>query len=165
MMELFVLVGKVILAPFLSFVLIAGPWLCCCRLASGLTSLSGLCHSSPQIATCQPPQRHSCCEHKSTEGKATSSSDDNATRKPCDPSSPCPCKRDAQTKSSLVAETGKLKVEASCVEELVNFTGIVTLLPRCEVNRGPSVRPPGSLNFPFILSGREILRTLHILTC
>ncbi len=154
---------RVVVATYLMFAGLAGPWLCCCanmRLAG---------HSSQTAAGCMAevtPAGHGCCHHHQPTGQNRQPAG-NKPEAPQTPDQPgCPCQESPSV--TTAANTPDFEVVKQFRQRLPSH-GLTDLLASLAADHSPFAgRIPGvscdQAALPFLTSD-DILRTLHILRC
>ena len=142
------------LSVYLMLVTLAGPWLCCCqlpRLSAQFIALMRIDKAKPSASN------HSCCQHRMPV------KDPQPPAHPTDPS--CPCQGNRQASPALVS----LDSEGAKQLDRDQNAQAVGLLD-CDLLSGvftPSATltlTSSALSSP-VLSGRDLLSSLHILRC
>lgn len=142
------------LSVYLMLVTLAGPWLCCCqlpRLSARFIALMRLDKAKPAGSI------HSCCQHR------LPVKDSQPPAHPTDPS--CPCQGTHQETPALVLLESEgarqldrdLNAQAVGMLDCDSFSGVYS--PLAALTLTSSALPSS------VLSGRDLLSTLHILRC
>ena len=181
-------------AAVLGYLMLAsaiGPSLCCCAVTSTVSGVRGLLglgpvtcaggiacsHSQPKPVASH--DKHAChhgacpghskpCKHKgdSKTSQSQATLADSAEARPAEPTrqTPCPCKRDGNERPAL--PTSVLAAKSVLSTNVFALAASDWLHDSCSLDELMSADRPAVHRFrPHLLSGREILRALHILRC
>ncbi len=142
------------LSVYLMLATLAGPWLCCCQ----LPRLSARFVALLRIDKAKPVgSNHSCCQHR------VPVKDSQLPAQPNDPSCPCQGTRQEAPAIVLLESDGAGQLDRDLNAQAVNLLD-------CDSLSGidaPSLAlmlTPSTLSSP-VLTGRDILSSLHILRC
>jgi hypothetical protein len=142
------------LSVYLMFATLAGPWLCCCRLPHLSARFAALLRKDEA----KPAESsHSCCQHRAPV------KDSRPAHHPDAPSCPCQGTRQQEPALVLLESDGTRLLDRNSNAQAVDLLG-------CDCLSGvvmPSVGlmlTSSSLSSS-VLSGRDILSSLHILRC
>ena len=143
------------LSVYLMLATLVGPWLCCCqmsRFSARFVSLLRYEKSKPFES------RPSCCQHR------VPVKDSQPTKLPDAPS--CPCQGKGQEAPALVVlqSDGTRQVDRDPNAQAMEFPDTEFLLSGVATSSINLVLNASSLPSP-VLTGRDILSSLHILRC
>ena len=142
------------LSVYLMLVTLAGPWLCCCQLPRLSAQFMALMRSSKMEA---PGGNHSCCQHHAPAKKS---------EQPVHPGVPsCPCRgTDAEAPALVLLESeGARQLDRDLNSQAVDLLDGASLSGTVVPSFTLMLTSP-TLSSP-VLTGRDILSSLHILRC
>lgn len=142
---------RCLLVTYLTFSMLLGPALCCCTMVPLVESVTAVFEQSAASRT-----GGNCCHQHATDHRSNRDKD-----VPTRQDSKCPCKESNGT----IAATMSIPVSIDTTVASWSFDAMAEVNPRIESLSAPQARKTSlGISFPY-LTGTEILRALHILTC
>lgn len=142
------------LSVYLMFATLAGPWLCCCRLPRLSARFATLLRNDEAKSA---ESNHSCCQHRAPV------KDSRTVPHPNAPSCPCQGTRQVEPALVLLESDGTRQFDRDSNAQPVDLQGWNCLSGVVMPSVGLMLTS-SSLS-SFVLTGRDILSSLHILRC